>query len=70
MTPQTIHRLWCAWVRYWLPTQSVRDSRAYSLGPARNRYGLPVAGQPVNDAGGDLSKGFHAPRKRQNAREA
>jgi hypothetical protein len=30
-----LHRFWVAWVRYWLPTKSVRDSRAYALGPAR-----------------------------------
>jgi hypothetical protein len=48
MTPRTLHRLWCAWVRYWLPIKSVRDSRAYALGPARNKYGLPVAGEAVN----------------------
>jgi len=42
MTPQMMHRLWLAWVRYWLTTKSVRDSRAYSTGPERNRYGVPV----------------------------
>ena len=41
MTPQTVaqtmHRLWVASVRYWLPTKSIRDSRAYALGPNRRR---------------------------------
>ena len=26
-----------------------RERRRYALGPARNAYGLPVAGQPLND---------------------
>jgi hypothetical protein len=64
MTPQTLHRFWCAWVRYWLPTKSVCDSRAHALGPARNQYGLPVAGEAVNKSGSDLSKSFHTPSKR------
>jgi hypothetical protein len=64
MTPRTLHRLWCVWVRYWLPTKSVRDSRAYALGPARNQYGLPVAGHSVDKPGSDLSKSFHTPSKR------
>lgn len=33
---RTWHRLWCASVRYWLPTRSVRDSRRYALGPDRS----------------------------------
>jgi hypothetical protein len=63
MTPQTIHRLWIAWVRYWLPTKSVRDSRAYALGPARNEFGLPVTPKAVNDPRRDGSKGLHSPSK-------
>jgi len=63
MDPKTLTRLWHRWwvasVRYWLPTQSVRDSRAYALGPDRNRYGLPVAGEPVNDPRGDGADAFH-----------
>ena len=99
MTPQTVaqtmHRLWVASVRYWLPTRSIRDSRRYALGPrdfgdnggwpvvgggiaatfsphrlphrlrktrsaTGNRYGLPVAGEPINNAGSSGSEAFHA----------
>jgi hypothetical protein len=59
-----MHRWWVATVRYWLPTKSVRDSRAYALGPDRNEFGLPVAGEAVNKPGRDLSKSFHTPSKR------
>jgi len=59
MTPQTMHRLWVAWVRYWLPTKSIRDSRAYALGPARNRYGLPVAGESLNNSVSNRPNAFH-----------
>jgi hypothetical protein len=59
MTPTMMHRLWCAWVRYWLPTKSVRDSRAYSCGPTRNRYGYPISGQAAHQPRRDVSNQNH-----------
>jgi len=54
----------CAVSNFFEVRRRGRDSRAYALGPARNRYGLPVAGEAVNDPRGDVSKGFHSPNKR------
>jgi hypothetical protein len=66
MTPQTIHRLWTAWVRYWLPTRSVRDSRRYALGPDRNEFGLPGTPKAVHHVGNRGADRFkaHTPSKR------
>jgi DNA-directed RNA polymerase subunit RPC12/RpoP len=37
-----LHRFWVAWVRFWLPARSARDSRKYALGPDRNEHGYPT----------------------------